>query len=35
MYADQMGGLEDHLASKADEFWRTLVVDPILQYLKA
>jgi hypothetical protein len=33
MYADQMQGHEDMLASTAGESWRTLLIDPILQYL--
>ena len=33
MYADQMHGHEEVLASRTDECWRNLVVDPILQYL--
>ncbi len=33
MYADQMDGLEDELATTADEFWRKHVVDPVLRYL--
>jgi hypothetical protein len=33
MYADQMQGHEEVLASKTDECWRTLVIDPILHYL--
>jgi hypothetical protein len=33
MYADQMQGHENFLKTRADECWRTLVIDPILQYL--
>ena len=33
MYADQMQGHEEVLADTADERWRTLVIDPVLQYL--
>jgi hypothetical protein len=33
MYGDQMQGHEEVLADTADECWRTLVIDPVLQYL--
>src|ERR1700730_5425454 len=33
MYADQMEDHETILVSTADDCWRTLVIDPILQYL--
>jgi hypothetical protein len=33
MYADQMQGHEGILASTADKYWRTLLIDPILKYL--
>jgi hypothetical protein len=33
MYAGQMQGHEGILANTADERWRTLLIDPVLQYL--
>lgn len=33
MYADQMQGHEAILSSTADNYWRTLLIDPILSYL--